>query len=606
MEIRRLFDMPYYQQAKYPQDALITGKAPDGKVQSYSTSEFIKAANRVSLGLLQIGLKPGDKIATISYNNRPEWNILDIGMLQIGVINVPVYPTISASDYEYIFNDSGVKYCFLGFGDLLDKVRRAQAKVHSLRGIFSFDPISGEKDAHGNEVHHWENIFADGDMKAVEAIKETIKPQDLATIIYTSGTTGNPKGVMLSHDNIASNVRAVLPLIPTDAGTIALSFLPLCHIFERTVTYSYMAKGIQIYYPPSLDTLAESLAEVKPHFFTTVPRLLEKVYEKMLTNVRKEGGLKAKIFLWAEGLTTQYQDYDFKPSGLNAVKWGLADRLVFKKVRERLGGRLKGILTGAAACPRKMAQFFSALGIPVREGYGLTETSPAICISRFDAKQTLLGTVGPAIPNVDIKIELDAEYGPEAGEILIKGPNVMMGYYQKPDKTAEVMTEDGWFRTGDVGRLVKNKNGVACLQITDRKKELLKTSGGKYVAPAPIESLLKEDFLVEQVMVVGEKQKFVSALISPAIDPLKAWCQEKNINFTSLEEVLKNKTVLDYYQNIIETLNKQLGKVEQVKKFALVPDVWGVETGELTPTMKLKRRVVTAKYEQIIENLYKD
>lgn len=604
MEIRRLFDIPYYQKAKYPQSPAVSGKHISDRVDSYSTDQLIEKMNQVSLGLLQIGMKPGDKIAVISYNNRPEWNILDLGMQQIGVINVPVYPTISPSDYEFIFNDAQVKYCFVGHGDLLDKVRKAQPKIPSLRGIFTFDPVSNEKDANGSEVNHWETIFASGDLSAVEEIKKGIQPEDIATIIYTSGTTGNPKGVVLTHNNIASNVRSVLPLIPASPGDIGLSFLPLCHIFERTVTYSYMAKGIQIFYAKSIDALAESLQEVRPHFFTTVPRLLEKVYEKMVTNIRKESAFKQKVFFWAESLTEHYS-YDFKPSGLEALKWKIADAMVFKKVRQRLGGRLKGIVTGAAACPRKMAQFFSAMGVPVREGYGLTETSPAISIARFEPGQALLGTVGPILDGVEVKIELDANYGPEAGEILVKGPNVMKGYYNQPEKTAEVFTADGWFRTGDVGRLVKNSKGVTLLQITDRKKELLKTSGGKYVAPAPLESSLKEDFLIEQAMVVGDNKKFVSALIVPAPEPLKNWCERHDIPFQSVEKAIQHQAVIAKFQEIIDELNPQFGKVEQIKKFALVPETWGVETGELTPTMKLKRRVILERYQKTIDDLYK-
>jgi long-chain acyl-CoA synthetase len=501
MNPTRLFEIPYYQLEKGPLAAAIGGKHIKGHNYSYSTQEFIKKANQVSLGLLQIGVRPGDRIAMISHNNRPEWNIMDIGMSQIGVINVPVYPTISPKDYVYIFNDADIKYCFLGHGDLLDKVRKAQPDVPSLKAIFSFDKVVGEADANGTEVHHWETILTDGDMSSVEKIKESIKPDDLATLIYTSGTTGNPKGAMLTHRNILSNLEAVAPLVPVNRGDVALSFLPLCHVFERVVTYAYMYVGVSIMYAQSIDSLGESLKEVRPHFFTTVPRLLEKVYEKIVTKAKAGSPLKKKIFFWAEDLTNQYS-YGYEPEGFNSVKWLLADKIVFSKVRDNLGGRLKGILTGAAACPRKMAQFFSAIGIPVREGYGMTETSPAIAVSGYESNMALLGTVGPIISNIEVKIEVDEEaYGPDAGEILVKGPNVMQGYLNQPDKTAEVFNEEGWFLTGDVGKMIK-KNGVEFLKITDRKKELLKTSGGKYVAPAPIEAKFREDFLVEQLMVV--------------------------------------------------------------------------------------------------------
>lgn len=603
MEPTRLFDIPYYQLSKGPLAASIGGKHIKGHNYSYSTEEFIKLANKVSLGLLQMGVKPGDKIALISHNNRPEWNIMDIGMAQIGVINVPVYPTISPKDYVYIFNDASIKYCFLGHGDLLDKVRKAQPEIPSLQGIFTFDPVEGEKDAKGNEVHHWETIHTEGDLAPVEKIKSSIKSEDLATLIYTSGTTGNPKGVMLSHDNILSNIKAVGPLVPVAKGDVALSFLPLCHVFERVVTYAYMHLGVSIVYAQSIDTLADSLKEVRPHFFTTVPRLLEKVYEKIVTKARAGSPLKQKIFFWAEGLTSQYA-YDFKPAGFESVKWKLADKIVFSKVRDNLGGRIKGILTGAAACPRKMAQFFSAIGVPVREGYGMTETSPAIAVSGYAPKLALLGTVGPVISEVTVRINVDEEaYGPDAGEITVKGPNVMLGYYNKPEKTAEVFSEDGWFLTGDVGKLIK-KDGVEFLKITDRKKELLKTSGGKYVAPAPIEGKFRENFLVEQIMVIGNNKKFVSALILPAFDTLKQWCERHNVSYTSDKEIIKNDKVLAYYEKLVKEVNPHFAKVEQIKKFELVAGPWDIDSGHLTPTMKLKRRVILADYEDLIEGMY--
>ncbi len=607
MEIRRLFDIPYYQQKNSPLKQSLGGMHVTGKNYSYSTDEFVKLANKVSLGLLQMGVKPGDKIALISYNNRPEWNIMDMGMMQIGAINVPVYPTISASDYIYIFNDANVKYCIVGHGDLLEKVRTAQKDIPSLQAIFTFDEVDskGQTDANGAEVLHWEHIFSDSsDFSAVEQIKQTIKPEDIATIIYTSGTTGNPKGVVLSHHNICTNVRDVLPFIPLNTGEIALSFLPLCHVFERTVTYGYMAKGVNIVYARDLETLSESLQEVKPHFFTTVPRLLEKVYEKIINKAKGESKIKQKIFFWALGLTEKY-DYDWKASGLLGIQWAIADKLVFSKIRARLGGRVKGIVTGAAACPRRMAQFFSAIGVPIREGYGLTETSPAISINLFEPHQAMLGSVGPILPSVTVKITEDGNYGPGEGEIMVQGPTVMVGYYNKPEDTADVMTADGWFLTGDIGKFVENNKGVKFLKITDRKKELLKTSGGKYVAPTPIESTLKEDLLVEQAMVVGDNMKFVSVIIQPTFDSLKNWCKENGIEYGSdVNAVLSNPKVKAHYQQVIDAANPQFGKVEQVKKFVLVSDVWGVPTGELTPTMKLKRRVILSKYQKEIDAMY--
>ncbi len=603
MKPTRLFEIPYLQLSDNPLAASIGGKHVNGHQYSFSTQQFVDMANQVSLGLLQMGVKPGDRIALISHNNRPEWNIMDIGMAQIGAINVPVYPTISPKDYKYIFNDAAVKYCFVGHGDLLDKVCKAQKELPSLQGIFTFDKIEDCKDAHGTDVNHWETILTKGDMRLVEKIKQTIAPQDLATLIYTSGTTGNPKGVMLSHHNILSNIEAVAPLVPVEAGNVALSFLPLCHIFERVVTYAYMYLGVSIMYAQSIDTLGESLQEVRPHFFTTVPRLLEKVYEKIVTKAKAGSPLKKKLFFWAEGLTNQYS-FGYQTSGIESIKWKLADRIVFSKVRASLGGRVKGILTGAAACPRKMAQFFSAIGIDVREGYGMTETSPAIALSGFEPHLALLGTVGPIIPGIEVKIDVDeSAFGPDSGEIMVKGPNVMKGYLNQPEKTAEVFNEEGWFLTGDVGRMIR-KNGVDFLKITDRKKELLKTSGGKYVAPAPIEAKFRENFLIEQLMVVGDNKKFVSALILPAFDLLKQWCQENAVPNGTRFEMTQNPKVVDYYAGLVNKLNPNFSKVEQIKKFNLVEDAWDVHTGELTPTMKLKRRVILEKYKKQIESMY--
>ena len=603
MKPTRLFDIPRHQLQTYPQEHFIGGKHLDGHTYTYSTKEFVELADQVSLGLLQMGVKPGDKIALISYNNRPEWNIMDIGMQQIGAINVPVYPTISPSDYVYIFNDSSVKYCFLGYGDLLEKVRKAQPQVPTLQGIFSFDPIEGEKDANGHEVHHWETILTKGNMEPVEKIMAGIKSSELATLIYTSGTTGNPKGVMLSHDNIMHNVINVGGRLPIDAGDVALSFLPICHVFERVATYAYMNQGVSIMYAQSIETLGDNIREVRPHFFTTVPRLLEKVYERIVSKAQEGGGLKKKIFFWAEGLTNSYA-YDQKVGGFEGLKWKIADKIVFSKVRENLGGRLKGVFTGAAACPRKMAQFFSAIGVPVREGYGMTETSPGVTVSGYNPNMALLGTVGPVLEEVTVKIEVDEErYGPNAGEILVKGPNVMMGYYNKPEKTAETFTEDGWLKTGDVGTFVK-RNGQEFLKITDRKKELLKTSGGKYVAPAPIEGLLREDFLVEQAAIIGNNRKFVSALILPAFEGLEAWCQERGLSTTSPSVMLQHAEVRQYYQALIDRLNPNFSKVEQIKKFELVAGPWSVDSGHLTPTMKLKRRAIDETCKETIESIY--
>lgn len=598
MTITRLFDIPYYQLERFPQKNCIAGK-PCGKLVSYSTEQFVKAINDVSLGLIDMGVRPGDKIALISYNNRPEWNIMDLAMLQVGAINVPVYPTISPREYIYIFNDAEVKFCVVGDGDLLSKAREAQKEVSSLKEVFTFDETAG--------APHWEAFFKQNPsaelLAELESRKSAIKPGDMATIIYTSGTTGNPKGVMLSHENICSNVIAVKDIIPVVPGDTTMSFLPLCHIFERTVIYTYLSIGVSVRYAQSIDTLRDELPEIKPHFFTTVPRLLEKVYERVYSMAMQGSPAKKKIFLWAVGLIEKY-DVGRTPDFLEGLQLKIADKLVFSKIRARLGGNMKGIVTGAAACPAKIAKFFSAIGIPVREAYGLTETSPGLTGNRFEDSKVFFGTVGIVFEGMEVRIEEDGNYGPGEGEILAKGPNIMMGYYNKPEATAEVIDKDGWFHTGDVGKFVTNKAGNKFLKITDRKKELLKTSGGKYIAPSPIESRFKGDFLVEQMMVLGDGEKFAAGLITPSIDPLKAWCKDNDVKWTTLEDVLKNPYVITYFEALTDCINKDLAHVEQIKKFKLLPDVWDVSTGELTPTMKLKRRVVMDKYKDIIKEIY--
>ncbi|WP_367392509.1 long-chain fatty acid--CoA ligase [Lewinella sp. LCG006] len=605
MEPTRLFDFIQYQKEHFPQAQAIGGCDADGKWVYYSTDEVIEKANQVSRGLLALGVQPGDKIALVVYKNRPEWTIMDLGLQQIGAINVPVYPTISPEEYEYIFNDAGVKLCFAGIGDLYDKVNAAKANVPTLENIYTLDRQEGRP--------YWEDIFQAEGQEEVEQRKAAIQPAEMATIIYTSGTTGNPKGVMLSHNNIVSNVKAVKAYLPIKTGEIALSFLPLCHIFERTAAYSFIYNGINIVFTGTDNLGGETgdLQAIKPHFFTTVPRLLEKVYEKIYNKGLELTGLKNSLFFWALGLTDSY-DYDKKFSGLTAIQWGIADKLIFSKWREALGGRVKGILTGAAPCPVKIMRVFSAAGIPIREAYGLTETSPGLTFNRYEPHGAYMGTVGMPFPDVEIRIDTAGDYREGEGEILAKGPNIMMGYYNKPEETANVIEEiDGerWFRTGDVGTWVTNAKGSKFVKITDRKKELLKTSGGKYVAPAPIESLCKEDFLIEQIMVVGDKRKFVSALIVPSPEALENYCKGAGIKWTNLRDAVQNDRVIAHYQQIIDGLNPRFSKIEQIKKFTLLPTTWDAtkEDGsdaELTPTMKLKRRVILEKFAKEIELMY--
>lgn len=610
MNFTRLFEIPYYQLENFPQQKSIGGKR-GGKWNFYSTQEFVDTANKVSLGLLKLGVKPGEKIAVLAYKNRPEWCILDIAVQQVGAVLVPVYPTISSGEFEYIFNDASVKLAFVGDGDLIDKVETAYINVDSLEDVYTFDPQEGKK--------YWEDMFGDGDLSEVEALKAQVKPSDLVTLIYTSGTTGNPKGVMLTHNNIVSNIQGVQDLIPLVAGDNALSFLPLCHIFERMMYYTYMTFGVNITFTgtDNLGGDTGDLKTLKPHFFTTVPRLLEKVYEKIYNKGLLLTGAKKKLFFWALAMTENYT-FSKKYSGLEKLKLNIADKLIFSKWREALGGNVKGIVTGAAACPRKMAQVFSAAGIPIREGYGLTETSPVLSVNRFSKNGAMLGSVGVPIDNVTIKIDTsDKEYDfrPGEGEIIAKGPNIMEGYYNKPNKTAEVIDADGWFHTGDIGTFVEH-NGIRFLKITDRKKELFKTSGGKYVAPNPIEGAFKGDFLIEHMAVIGNNRKFVSALIVPSPEALKNWCDENGVPCTLTKhahnpalhiiskETIEHPKVIDKYQALCSHYNKDFSHIEQIKKFKLLNEPWDVSTGELTPTMKLKRRVVDKKFNAEIESIY--
>ena len=601
----RLFDFIYYQQAHCPQERAF-GHFENGAWKYFSTDQIIAMANKASRGLLKLGLQPGDKVALCVYKNRVEWTIMDLALLQIGCIDVPVYPTISPREYEYIFNDASVKMAFVGKDDLYDKVNTAKANIPTLQGLYTFDRVEGRP--------FWEDIFTEEGADEVEKRKAAVKAEDLATLIYTSGTTGNPKGVMLSHKNIGSNIRAVEKLMPIGNGEIALSFLPLCHIFERTASYSYQQLGVNIVFTGTDNLGGEDgdLRTLRPHFFTTVPRLLEKVYEKIYNKGLALTGAKKKLFFWALDLTEDYQ-YDSNYAGLSGIKRKIADKLIFSKWREALGGRVVGILTGAAPCPTKMARVFSAAGIPIREGYGLTETSPALTINQYNKTNARLGTVGPALEGVDLILDSsDGDYREGEGEILAAGDNVMMGYYNQPEKTAEVFKEiDGkrWFCTGDIGTFVTGPTGVKFLKITDRKKELLKTSGGKYVAPAPIESSLKESFLVEQAMVVGDKQKFVSALIIPSKDTLNAWAKDNGLNSNDYGALLNHPQTLAEFQKVIDTCNPKFSKVEQVKKFCLLNANWEPmkpdgSDAELTPTLKLKRRVILSKHASEINNIY--
>lgn len=586
----RLFDCIEYQLQHSPLEDMFAAKE-NGVWRKYSTQQIANTVKDISAGLLKLGISENDKSPvgrdkiTIVSRNRPEWLMVDLAVQQIGAVLTPIYPTIHINELEFILRDAEVKIVFVNDEALYEKVQNIKNKLPHLKEIFSFDKIAGVK--HWTELLDNDEIF----LKQVRSIADTLTANDLATIIYTSGTTGTPKGVMLSHKNVVSNVMASIPCFPPDKNMKALSFLPLNHILERMVSYLYMFTGTSIYYAESLDAIGENLKEIKPHMFTTVPRLLEKVYDKIMAKGNELNGIKRKLFFWAHDLATKFEIN--KNQGLAyRIKLSIANKIVFKKWREGLGNKLMAIVSGGAACQVRLIRIFTAAKIPIMEGYGLTETSPVISVNRWDEKMRMFGTVGPLIDGVEVKIAND-------GEILCKGSNIMMGYYKHPELTAEVI-EDGWFKTGDIGMMVENK----FLKITDRKKELFKTSGGKYVAPLPIESKLKESTFIETVIVIGAEQKHTGALIVPSFSNLKQWCKENNIEYTSDEQVIKNENVIEFYKSLVESFNKYFNNVEQIKKFELLPHDWSVASGELTPKLSLKRKVIMEKYRDAVERIY--
>ncbi len=591
----RLFDIPHVQLKDFPQPDAFANKV-SGEWKKVSTQELVDTANKVSLALLKLGVQPDEKIALVS-TSRPEWNMVDQGILQTGAVNVPVYPTISESDYKFIFNDAEIKYAFVTDKNLFNKINSIKSSVPSLKEIFSFEKVEGCK--------HFSEVLAlaeGGDLNEVEKRKAAVKPAQLATIIYTSGTTGNPKGVMLSHDNIVSNVKAVLPVLPLNENMRCLSFLPLCHIFERVVVYVYMVRGVSVYYAESMETIADNLKEVKPHFFTSVPRLLEKVYIKLQGAAANLDGWKKNLYANALEFAQNF-DVEKEYGFMDNLKRKVYDKLIYKKWREALGGECMGICTGAAALNPLLARVFTCAGIPIMEGYGQTESSPVISINPFSLERIKFGTVGVVIDGVEVKLDHREGMGEGEGEIWAKGPNVMMGYYKRPDITAETVTSDGWLKTGDVGRFIAYK-GANYIKITDRVKELFKTSGGKYIAPQQIENKMKEIPYIEQIMAVGENRNFVSALIVPNFLNLSDWATKHGISAKSPTELTKNAEVQKLFRDSIEEKNKNFGNWETVKKFELMENEWSIEGGELTPTMKVKRKVVLEKYKDIVEKIY--
>ena len=588
MQPTRLFDFIDYQRKNRPLAKAINTKY-NGQWEATSSEEFYQKAQAISRALLNLGIQKGDKIGMISSNNRTEWAIVDAGILQLGAINVPLYPTIAAEDYKYILNHSECQYCFVSDAEVYAKLKSIQKSVKSLKGVYSFDTLEG--------CNHWSTLLENGsaldNQEAVEAAKASVLPEDLATIIYTSGTTGVPKGVMLSHHNVTTNVIASSNRLPLEPGkATALSFLPLCHIFERVILYFYVYHSITIYFAESLETISDNLKEVKPEMMTAVPRLLEKVYDKIYARGNDLEGIKQKLFYWAVDLGLQYQPY-----GKNGFWYGfklkIARKLIFSKWKEALGGNLQLIASGSAPLQPRLAQVFTAAGMTIVEGYGLTETSPVISVNDMRNGGFKIGTVGKIIDGITVKIADD-------GEILCKGPNVMQGYYKDPERTSQVMSGD-YFHTGDIGEF--DTDGF--LKITDRKKEMFKTSGGKYIAPALIEGVMKQSLFIEQIMVIGEAQKMPAALIQLNFDYVKDWLKTKGqTTKLSEKELIENPKVIEQIQKDIDRYNEQFGKWEKIKKFELTPDIWSIDAGHLTPTMKLKRKVIKEKYKALIDQIY--
>jgi len=584
----RLFDFPYYQLEKYPQDDALVSKV-NGEWIATSTQEYIDKANAISRGLIRLGVQPDDKVAIISMTNRTEWNICDIGILQTGAQDVPIYPTISEEEYEYVLNHSESVYCFVSCREVLEKVNKIKDNVPSLKGIYTFDEIE--------DSSNWSEVLKLGEDNSnqdeVEKRKAAVTEDTLATLIYTSGTTGRPKGVMLSHKNIASNAIFSSERLPIEVGeSKSLSFLPVCHIYERMLLYMYQYCGVSIYFAESLETISDNLKEIHPQVMTAVPRLLEKVYDKIYAKGADLTGIKRKLFFWAIELGLKYEPY-----GQNGwwyeTKLKLARKLIFSKWQEALGGELLAIASGSAALQPRLARVFNAANIPVMEGYGLTETSPVLTVNDMRKGGFRIGTVGKVLAETEIKIAAD-------GEILARGPQVMIGYYKDQEKTDEVL-KNGYFHTGDIGEL--DSDGF--LRITDRKKEMFKTSGGKYVAPQVLENAMKQSRFIEQIMVVGDGEKMPAALIQPNWEFIESWSKRKGKEISGdLNEAIKNPKLIKRIQKEIDLYNERFGKWEKIKRFELTPDIWTIEGGHLTPTMKMKRKVIKAKYIDLYNKIY--
>ena len=587
-DIKRLFDFPYYQLEKFNlQEALVTKYK--GTWVPTSSKTYIEKANKISRGLLRLGVDSNDKVAIISTNNRTEWNIVDIGVMQLGAQDVPIYPTISEEDYQYVLNHSESKYCFVSDKEVYDKVMRIKDQVPSLKEVYSFDEIKGAK--------NWNEVLElgsdDSNQDEVQKRMDAVKEDDLATLIYTSGTTGRPKGVMLTHKNIVSNAINSSTRLPLESGqAIALSFLPVCHIYERMLQYMYQYNGVSVYFAESIEKISDNLKEVKPDVMSAVPRLLEKVYDKIIAKGADLTGIKKALFFWAVDLGLEYEPYNAN-GGWYEFKLKIARKLIFSKWQEALGGNLKVIASGSAALQSRLARVFNAANIKVMEGYGLTETSPVVAVNDERNRGFKIGTVGKPIPDTEVKIAED-------GEILVKGPQVMVGYYKDQEKTNEVL-KDGYFHTGDIGEI----DNEGFLRITDRKKEMFKTSGGKYIAPQVIENIMKQSRFIEQIMVIGDGEKMPAALIQPNFEFVEEWAKRKSLNLGSSPiDIAASKDVIERIQEEVSYYNERFGNWEKIKKFELTPDIWSIEDGHLTPTMKMKRREIKAKYIDLYNKIY--
>ena len=587
---RRLFDLLEFQLEHCPQTNALAQKI-DQKWLTYSTAQLVKSVNELAWGLHFWGICQGDRVANVTEVNRVEWNLIDSAVASLGAIHVPIYPNISAQDYEFILNDSGARLAFVSSERLFRIISSLRPKLNKLEAIYTYDLVQG--------ATHWSELKTVGEAAlrdplskaTLDDLKKQVSPEDCATLIYTSGTTGNPKGVMLSHSNLISNCVACAPFIQGGPHERALSFLPLCHIYERTVVNIYIYLGTSVCYAQSLETIGENLREVQPHIFSTVPRLLEKIYDRIVERGSKLRGFKRALFCWALKLASGFEP-DQPQDLVRALQLAVADFFVFSRWRAALGGRIGAIISGSASLQPRLARIFWAAGMPVFEGYGPTEASPVISVNHVAKGCHKIGTVGPIIPGGIVKIAKD-------GEILYRGPNVMMGYYHQPELTAEVIDAEGWLHTGDVGEF----DGIF-LRITDRKKEIFKTSGGKYIAPQQVENLLKESPYISQVMVVGENRKFPAALVVPAFKKVIEHFEGRGVHLSSHAQLVASAEANALIESEIQRLNRRLGHFAQIKKFVLLPQDWSIAGGELTPTLKLKRRQLLKKYENEIESLY--